>query len=285
MRSYIADYDLINTPTLQQALERLGSGDGWRPIAGGTDLMVLLNAGKLPFRHLVSVRAIPELRQIIASDTQVSIGAAVTYSEIRRSELLQSHFPLLCKSASWTGSIANQNRGTVGGNIANASPAADSSPVLLAYDAKIAIASSRGVRTVPYRAFHTGYKQMQMEADELLTAIRLPIPSAGVRHYSRKVGTRKAQAISKVSFAAVAELEQGTITDLRIALGSVAPYPLRCSKTEEVIRHAAITRALVAEAQNVLLSEIQPISDIRSTHSYRARVSANLLREFLEGLV
>src|ERR1700761_6046506 len=135
MRSFLPDYDLVIPKDLREALELLASGETWRPLAGGTDLMVLLNAGKLPFRRLVSIQQLPELREIRVTDEYVELGAAVSYTRIRQNSLLQSEFSLLCDAASWTGGIANQNRGTIGGNIANASPAADSAPMLLVYDA------------------------------------------------------------------------------------------------------------------------------------------------------
>jgi CO/xanthine dehydrogenase FAD-binding subunit len=207
MRSCIGDYDLAAPHSLQPTLELLASGEGWRPIAGGTDLMVLLNAGMLPFPRLVSVRNLDELRQILVSDDSVTIGAAATYTEIRRHPTLQSEFPLLCQAASWIGGIANQNQGTLGGNIANGSPAADSAPPLLVHDATIRLVSLTGCRSVPYLNFHLGYKKFAMRSDELIYSFDLPRRSAPWRSYGRKVGTRKAQAISKVSLAAAARLE------------------------------------------------------------------------------
>ncbi len=284
MRSFVPEYDLIAAKHLPEALHILSSGEGWRPIAGGTDLMVLFNAGKLPWRRLASVSETEELRRVVTSSDCVSIGAAITYSEIRQSPILQAEFPLLCQSASWTGSIANQNRGTLGGNIANASPAADSAPVLLAYDAELELRSVGGTRLIPYAEFHLGYKSMQLREDELIVQIHLPRPLCDVRQYGRKVGTRKAQAISKVSLAATAVVENGTIIDVRIAMGSVAPVPLRCQETEAVLRGERLTPTLQARARDTLLREIQPISDIRSTSEYRAMVAANLLGEYLESL-
>ena len=159
----------------------------------------------------------------------VEIGAAATYSEIRAHDVVRAEFPLLSQSASWTGSIANQNRGTLGGNIANASPAADSSPVLLVYDAELKLRCSDGERWAAYSGFHLGYKSLAMQSGELITAIRLPRTTKSLAQYGRKVGTRKAQAISKVSFAATA---RNGSREFRIAVGSVAPVPLRCVKTE-----------------------------------------------------
>lgn len=284
MRSLAADYDLISPTDLDQVLQLLASGEGWRPIAGGTDLMVLFNAGKLPFRKLVSIRKIPDLGKIDTDESHIRVGGAVTYSQIRRHSLLQSKFPLLCTAAGWTGGIANQNRGTLGGNIANASPAADSAPALLAYDAELVLTSRNSVRVIPYRSFHTGYKEIQLQPDEIISEIRIPRPPRNLRQYSRKVGTRKAQAISKICIAATAELEGNIINDVRIGLGSVASIPLRCFRTEELLKGRNLSPGLIAEAQRVIRSEIEPISDIRSTDEYRSMVTANLLDEFLSTL-
>jgi CO/xanthine dehydrogenase FAD-binding subunit len=284
MRSLVADYDLVSPRDFDEVLQLLASGEGWRPIAGGTDLMVLFNAGKLQFRKLVSVRNIPDLGNIETEESQIRIGGAVTYSQIRRHSVLQSKFPLLCTAAAWTGGIANQNRGTLGGNIANASPAADSAPALLAYDAELVLTSRNSVRVIPYRSFHTGYKEIQLQPDEIISEIRLPRQPPNLRQYSRKVGTRKAQAISKICIAAIAELEDNIIKDVRIGLGSVAPIPLRCFRTEELLGNRTLSPNLIAEAQKVIRSEIEPISDIRSTDQYRSMVTGNLLGEFLSTL-
>ena len=284
MKSYLPDYDLVLARDLQAALNILGNGEGWRPIAGGTDLMVLLNAGKLGTTRLVSVRDIPELRSIEVTEEGVTLGAAVTYTAIRQHPVLRSEFPLLCRAASWTGGIANQNRGTLGGNIVNASPAADSPPALLAYDATVSLLSLRGERTLPYYEFHTGYKQMRIGPDELLYKIHLPRRFADWKQYSRKVGARKAQAISKVCLNALCSIDENAIRDARISVASVAPVPLRCIATEQSLVGRELSPDIIARAKAVLRSEIAPIDDIRSTAIYRAQVAENLLGEFLLGL-
>jgi CO/xanthine dehydrogenase FAD-binding subunit len=256
----------------------LGNGEGWRPIAGGTDLIVLFNAGTLPFRRLVSLRNLDELRNITVAETSVTIGAAVTYTEIQCHPVLQSEFPLLCQAASWTGGIANQNQGTLGGNIVNASPAADSLPPLLVHDAQIRLRSLTGSRSVPYRDFHLGYKVLAMRPDELLYGIELPRRTEAWRYHGRKVGARRAQAISKVAIAAGARVEGGRIRDVRLAFASVAPVPLRCVATEQAVAQ------LSGDPRKTLAAEIAPISDLRSTAEYRSRVAQNLLEEFLETL-
>ena len=191
---------------------------------------------------------------------------------------------MLCQAASETGGLAIQNRGTLGGNIVNASPAADSPPALLAYNAEVELLSVRGARWVPYENFHTGYKQTVMQPDELLARIRLPRPSEKLIHYYRKVGTRKAQAISKICFAATAQVSKGIVDVVRIALGSVAPVPLRCPKTEAVLQGAILDENAIAKARAELSREILPIDDIRSTRDYRLKVSLNVLEDFLRQL-
>jgi CO/xanthine dehydrogenase FAD-binding subunit len=193
--------------------------------------------------------------------------------------VLQNEYPLLCRAASETGSIANQNRGTLGGNIANASPAADSPPALLVYDAELELASVRGVRAIPYGEFHTGYKQMNLSPDEIIYCIRLPRSNRRWHQYYRKVGTRRAQAISKVCFAARADSLNGRIREIRIALGSVAPTAVRCHKTEALLLNDGLSR--LREAQEQLAEEIRPIDDFRSNARYRTRIAQNLLEEFL----
>jgi OHCU decarboxylase len=278
MNGCASDFELVAPQSLSHALTLLAAG--FRPIAGGTDLMVLYEAGRLPFRQLVSVAKLDQLRRIEVTDDHVSVGAAVTYSEIRAHSLLQREFALLCQAASWTGGIANQNRGTLGGNIVNASPAADSPPVLLVYEAELELISLSGARRVSYESFHLGYKSMQMEPGELLVRIILPRPSpaalSSTISYARKVGARKAQAISKVGMAALARMDGERVAEVRIAVASVAPVPLRCRQAERAMMTSR------ADALEALEAEIAPIDDIRSTGEYRRKVALNLLGEFLD---
>lgn len=282
MRAYLPDYQLRVPANLSEVLALLSSEPGvWKPFAGGTDLMVLFEAGKLLHRNFLSIWHLPELRGIEVTDDYVALGALTTYTEIQEQELLQKEFPMLCQAASETGGLAIQNRGTLGGNIANASPAGDSPPALLAYDAQLELISTEGSRLVDYQGFHTGYKQMRMRPDELIKSIRLPRSRKSSIQYYRKVGTRKAQAISKICFAALAQLDQEQVTDIRIALGSVAPTVIRCTKTEEALKGRKIEPDVIRTAQAELAKEIAPIDDIRSTSDYRLRVSLNLLEDFL----
>ena len=285
MRSYIPNYQLTTPRSLADVLSLLANEPGvWRPFAGGTDVMVLLEAGKLDHRSYINIWPLAELRGIELSNAHVTIGALTTYTDVQAHTVLRSEFPMLCQAASETGGLAIQNRGTLGGNIVNASPAADSPPALLAYDAEIELVSTQGSRWLPYQGFHTGYKQMRIRPDELLTRIHLPRNTADATHYYRKVGTRKAQAISKVCLAATGWTSNGRIDDVRLAVGSVAPIVVRCVQTENVLKGQKPDAATVKSAQASLLREISPIDDIRSTANYRLQVASNLLADFVATL-
>jgi CO/xanthine dehydrogenase FAD-binding subunit len=282
MRTYVPSYQLVSPANLSEALDVLSQDNGrWKPFAGGTDLMVLLEAGKLPHKNYANIWNLKELRGIEVTGNQVTLGALTTYTEVQEHPILQEEFPMLCEAARETGGIAIQNRGTLGGNIVNASPAADSPPALLAYDAELELVSKTGARRIPYAKFHRGYKQMDIRPDELLRAIRLPRAPSAFPHYYRKVGTRKAQAISKICFAAVASLEADRINHIRIALGSVAPIPLRCFQTEAALHNQPIDDQTIANTTRILAGEVSPIDDLRSTKDYRLQVSLNLLKDFL----
>jgi putative cofactor-binding repeat protein len=285
MRSDPADYQLVCPGSLQTAVSLLAEEPGeWLPIAGGTDVMVQYAAGKLSARKLLSIWNLPELRRIEFLPDELQIGAGCTYTDLREHKVVRRELPLLAAAAQWTGGIANQNRGTIGGNIVNASPAADSLPALLVYEAELILVSVRGERRLPYLSFHTGYKKTQLLPDELIRAVCMPLRFSSYVSHARKVGARNAQAISKVCVAALGLLNGGVVEDVRIALGSVAPVPLRLIETERTIRGKAIAPGLLSFAKRAAIAEIRPIDDIRSTARYRAAVAGNLIVEFLERL-
>jgi CO/xanthine dehydrogenase FAD-binding subunit len=292
MRSNVAEYDLIAPLTLPAVLEELALAPGrYTPIAGGTELMVALSAGRLAQKRLLSINHLRELRFITTTSTDITIGSGTTFTDIRYSTAIAEDFPLLAQAASWTGSIANQNRGTLGGNIVNASPAADSPPALLAYDATLTLVSASGTRSMPYRMFHLGYKKTALAPDELLYSISIPRKFTGYHTYARKVGTRNAQAISKVALACLAlisEDEERRIQDIRIGAASLRETPTRCVAVEQALMNQPLTSdtlpALIASARAALATEARPIDDIRSTAKYRSAVAANLLEEFLRHL-
>lgn len=289
MHSDPTEFALTTAASLQDVLQQLAAEPGRHtPIAGGTELMVAFNTGRLGARSLVSIQHLQDLRFIREDDDFVRIGAGSTFTDIRRSMLLQDSFPLLAHAASWTGSIANQNRGTLGGNLCNASPAADTPPALLAYDAEVTLISTQGTRVLSYRDFHTGYKQTELRPDELLHSVSVRRAPADTRQYIRKVGTRKAQAISKVAIAATARLNGDQISEVRFGAASLADRPLRLLQTEAALLGASVAAneidTTVRRARAALAAESKPIDDIRSTARYRTMVAANLVEEFVRSL-
>ncbi len=282
MRGNAAAHALVAPGKLGAVLALLAAEPGaWTPIAGGTELMVAFAAGRLESPKLVSLWGIPDLRVVAVSPESIAIGAAATFLDLRRHAVIAADFPLLAKASSWIGSIANQGRATLGGNLVNGSPAADSSPALLAYDAEIELISARGRRRVPYSEFHTGYKRNVLAPDELMYAIHLPRRFARHRQYLRKVGTRRAMAIAKVALGATALVENGVIREIRLGAASVAPYPVRLLQAEAALLGQPVSHETALPARRALLAEVKPIDDIRSTAEYRRRVAANLLDEFL----
>ena len=289
MRSDVKQFELSSGSSLQAVLAQLADEPGrYTPMAGGTELMVAFNTGRLTARSLLSIQHLKELRFISVEQEKICIGAGTTFTDIRRNESLQRELPLLAQAASWTGSIANQNRGTIGGNVCNASPAADTPPALLAYEAEVTLISSAGRRTMPYREFHLGYKRTALRPEELLFSITIPISAAGTRQYIRKVGTRNAQAISKTAIAGVASVDEEQVREIRLGAASLADRPVRLLATEAKLHGASLRaseiEATVRFARAAVAGEVQPIDDIRSTARYRSVVAANLVEEFVRSL-
>ncbi len=275
MRTHLADHTILVPSSVEEALRQQADHERLIPVAGGTDVLVWMNAGNLPPVPYQSLhRLAREWRYTRVADGGVlHIGALATYSDVRRHAHVAAHFPMLVESARVTGALQIQNRGTIAGNIANASPAADTVPALLAYGAELLLVSTAGERRVPLDGFHTGYKKNVLRHGELIAEIIVPmctVPAA--RQHYRKVGTREAQAISKVVFAGVRDPAA-----TRMAWGSVAPVTLRSKRTEEIVARGGT----FDEAWAALQAEISPIDDIRSTRRYRLAVSRNILREFM----
>jgi len=270
VKPLLSELALRRASTLDEALAILRD-DPRTPIAGATDIGVALNFGTTTARRFLDITQVRALRRIDTAGDTLVIGALSTYSDILRSALVTERLPMLQQAAGQTGGVQIQNRGTLAGNVANASPAGDSLPVLAAADATIVLQSTRGERRVPMADFYTGYRATVVQGDELITAIEIPrVPG---RQWFRKVGTRAAQAISKIVMAAVRDADSGI---LRVAVGSVAPTVVRATRTEELLASGAGIDAAV----RALDGEIAPIDDIRSTEVYRRRVAGNLLRRF-----
>ena len=265
MRTAISELDLRRARTVDDALAMVG--DGRTPIAGATDLFVALNFGTLATRRFVDIWALHDLRHISVDDDTLVIGALATYTDAIRSPLVAERLPMLIAASRQVGGPQIQNRGTFGGNVANASPAGDSLPVFAAVDAVVVLRSIGGERRVPFGQFYTGYRSSVMTPGEIIVAIE--VPRVDGRQWFRKVGTRAAQAISKVVAAGV----RGESP--RFALGSVGPTTIRAVAAEKALRAGDVDAACSA-----LETDIAPIDDIRSTADYRRRVAANLLKRF-----
>ncbi len=270
--------------SLDEAYEIL-SRRAMKVIAGGTDLMVLINARQLDAEEFLDIWRVDELRGIADEGDSIRIGALATYTEMIRSPLVQEFAPALVAASRTVGAIQIQNRGTLGGNIVNASPAGDSLPVLAAYDAELEIGSLRGLRLMSFNQFYTAYRRTVLESDELVVAVRVPKLKADERDFFCKVGTRRAQAISKTVMAVKAKTENEILEWIRVGVGSVAPTVVRAYKTESLLAGRAITSDLIEQARQSISLEVNPITDLRSTEHYRRRVTGNVLARFLRGII
>lgn len=268
MPAAVSGLSLERPRSLKAALAMLAAEPGLTPIAGCTDVYVGLHFGTTTDRRFIDLWPLRELRGIGVSRGVLRVGALTTYTELIASPLVRRRLPMLVAAAREVGGAQIQNRGTLGGNIANASPAGDTLPVLAAAGARVVLADARSQRTVPFEGFYTGYRATVRRPGELVVAVEFP--SVDGRQWWRKVGTRRAQAISKIMMAGVRGRE------VRIAFGSVGPTVLLANKAAAVLAGGGS----IKEAQAALLTEIAPIDDVRSTREYRAQVAANLLAQF-----
>jgi CO/xanthine dehydrogenase FAD-binding subunit len=275
MQATVSGRSLLEPRSLNDALRMLRDEGPLTPMAGCTDLYVSLNFGTLKETRFVNLWRLNALRAVDVRRGLLSIGALATHTDLIRSALVRKRVPMLAAAAREIGGVQIQNRGTLGGNVANASPAGDTLPVLAAVEATVVLASADGTRRVPFADFYTGYRQTVRRSDELIVSFE--IPAIRGRQWFRKVGTRAAQAISKVVMAAVVPLDRGSGDRPRIALGSVAPTVVRAPRAEAIIAGGGS----VADAQRALLEDIAPIDDMRSNAEYRRRVAANLLAQML----
>lgn len=268
MKTATTALELREPRTLDEALRLLRDEGPLTPIAGCTDVLVNLHFGTTPDRRFLNLWPLDELRGIEVRDGMLRLGALATYTDVIRSVEAREWLPALVQASREVGGVQIQNRGTIAGNLANGSPAGDSLPVLAAADATVVLRSTEGERRVPVTGLYTGYRATVIRPDELIVAVE--VPRVEGTQWFRKVGTRAAQAISKVVMAAVRAPQP------RIALGSVAATVVRLPRTEQALAGGAS----IAEAQQVLAGEIKPIDDVRSTAAYRLRVSGNLLRQW-----
>ena len=274
------------SPTrLNAALALLADAGGppWRPLAGGTDLMVQMT-GELgePPERILDIWGLDELRGIAVDGDAIIIGALSTYTEIRSSPVVAEFAPALVEAAATIGAAQIQNRGTIGGNAINASPAGDTLPLLLALGATFVLGSARGEREVGADDFWPAYRTTARRDDELLIRIRIPLVADRQVRF-RKIGTRRAQAISKVVMALAwqSAAQDSAWTDVRLALGSVAATTVRATATEAALEGKAPTRETADAAVAALAAELHPIDDVRSTADYRRLVAGRVLQRLI----
>ena len=263
---------------LDEAVVARAAYPDWMVLAGATDLMVNANHKPVP-PGIIDLWRLPELGFVRVADDVISIGAGTTWHEVERHPAIRDKLLPLALAAREIGALQIQARGTLGGNVGTSSPVGDSLPVLLALDASIEVASVRGRRTIPYASYCTGYRKTVLASDELIVAAHLPIPSAATRTTWRKVGTRRAQSISKVMGAAAIILDGTTVVSARVALGAVADRPIRIAAVETAVRGLPLAQAADA-ARQALRGAISPIDDVRSTSAYRREVAENLVARF-----
>jgi CO/xanthine dehydrogenase FAD-binding subunit len=282
----VSHHEIVTPATLAEALALLAErgGEDWHPLAGGTDVMVDVNYGREKRSRWIDLsRAAKEFSGIEEDGDRIRVGGAATMMDVRRSALLTRACPMIGQAAATVGAVQIQNRATVAGNVVNASPAGDTLPVWLALDAEVELATASGKRTVRYDEFTPGYRTTVRRPDELLTAVLFRPLAPGTRVLFRKVGTRAAQAISKVVFAAAARVDRGRWDDVRLAFGSMAAVPARAASAEAAATGEPVSLETGERAAARIGDDVAPIDDVRSTAAYRLHVARNLVREFLAG--
>ncbi len=273
---HLADVEVHTARSLRGALELLSTGRRLKVVAGGTDLIVQLRSGALPKTDLLDISRLDELRYIRLEDEVLRIGALTTFMDIYRSDLVKRYAPILSEAAFTVGSFQIMNKGTIGGNIVNASPAADSLPPLYVLDAEIVIAGPRGERVIGIKDFYKGYKRLDLREDELVTEVRVKPPGDGYVGHFFKHGLRRGDAIAVVNGAVLIDLgDDGTVRDARIALGAVAPTVVRSPSAEGLLIGSRLTKDVMWRAAEAVLRDISPIDDIRGSAAYRRELSVN----------
>ncbi len=279
-----AECEYIGPKSLEEAVRARRAHPDYVLLAGGTDLLVGAKHRPAPV-GVIDLFGLQALTGIAAAaDGAITIGAATTFAAIRESALVQRELSCLAAAAAEIGALQIQARATIGGNIGTSSPVGDSLPALLALDAEIVVASADGSRTIPYASFCTGYRQIALAADEIIVSVRFPPPVAGTRQFWRKVGTRRAQSISKVAAAAALRVEDGVVAHARVGLGAVADRPIRARRVEAGLLGQRPGAELADRVRAELEAEISPIDDVRSTAAYRMIAAQNAVARFVLAL-
>lgn len=282
MRGAPSTMKVLAPKSVEEALRLYARQPRAVPLAGGTDFMVVWNTGTANGRTVIDLSRLREWSGIKVSKDKVVIGALTPHAVIRDHADIQAKLPLLSQACATVGGLQIQNRGTIGGNLANASPAGDTFPPLSVYEAVVHAASARGKRRIPLSGFFAGVKKTVLAEGELIEAVEVPIPPKPTRQFFRKVGTRAASAISKTVAAGLLWLDKGVVVDVRLALGSMAPTVRRLQAVETFLAGKQPAGPVIDKAVDMLVEDVSPIDDIRSTADYRINVSRNLIRRFLE---
>ena len=287
MRGDAKSMTVLSPRTAAEAVKTYAKVPTAMPFAGGTDIMVGWNLGLMNGRVVLDLSRVSEWKKITVVSDGVDVGSLVTHADIQKHPVLRKRFPLLVAACATVGAAQIQNRGTIGGNIANASPAGDTFPALAVYEATVRVVGPNGRRAIPMSEIFAGVKKTTLKPGELIEAVFLPFPDkTPTRGVFRKVGTRAAQAISKTMFAGLLwNGKNGELTGVRLAFGSLAPTVKRLHAVEGFLKGRRLNDVSISAAADLLTSDVSPIDDIRSTREYRLRVSRNLLVAFLKGEV
>lgn len=284
MRGSPESMTFLRARTPDEALRLAAEHPDARPLAGGTDIMVAWNAGRLDGRTMLDLSPLKDWARIQRTKDGADVGALVTHARLMRHPEILKHWPLLAEACATVGGPQIQARGTLGGNIANASPAGDPFPPLAVYEARVRVVRAGGRRELAFLDVFAGVKKTRLAPGELIESVHLPHPPKPTRQLFRKLGTRAAQAISKTMMAGLLWLEDdGAVRELRFALGSMAPTVRRLHAAEEFLRGRRLDAASVGKAVALLADDVSPIDDVRSTRVYRLRAAQNVFRGFLEG--
>lgn len=271
----------VKVSSAEELLAHLGK-PGAMILCGGTDLLVKMRSGLVAPRLLLDISDLAELRDVHATDERIEIGAAVTHSELLASQTVKENLPLLTMVLAKLGSVQIRNRGTIGGNLVNASPAADTAIPLLLYEAEAVLMGLQGERRIRLEEFFRGPGKTTLARGEFLRAVLVPIPTTTFAPFFHKVGRRKALTIAIVSLGALLRLKEDVVEEIRLAVGSVAPKPLRLRGVEALLNEQQLTEALIAEARTLTAQSVSPIDDIRASAAYRRTVTADLVAFLLE---
>jgi len=277
------EFEYLRPSNLNETLTYLSSYNGKSKIlAGGTDLVLLLQQGLVQPTHIIDISDVPELNYIREEDGHLRIGGATKMREIETSTLVRTKIPMLAKASQLVGEIGVRNIATIGGNLANASPAADSAPPLLVLDVSLKVRKTNGERTIKLSDFFLHVKKTVLSPDELVTEVTVPIPPPKSGGAFFRLAKRGGNVISIVSAAAFLSMSGKLCSVARIAMGSVAPTPIRIKSAEKVLEGAELTEENIRTAAQKAFEEIKPISDIRASAEYRKDTSKVYVRKAIE---